>query len=76
MTSRANHWSEAEILCLISVRQERSVAEILDGKDRNNKACDIMVEKMKHAGYNNGQNYPKQGEVIATGVYTCQGCSN
>ena len=29
-----------------------SVAEILDRKDRNSNAYDIMVEKMKDAGYN------------------------
>ena len=50
MTSRANNWSEAEVLYLISVWQERSVAEILDGKDRNNKAYEIMLETMKDAG--------------------------
>ena len=27
------------------------VADILDGKDRNNKAYEIMAEKMKEAGY-------------------------
>ena len=44
MTSRANNWGEAEI-CLISIWQERSVADILDGKERNNyynKAYEII----------------------------------
>ena len=50
MTSRANNWGEAEV-CLISIWQERSVADILDGKDRNNKAYEIMAQKMKEAGY-------------------------
>ena len=42
MTGRANNWSEAEALCLISVWQERSVGEILDGKTettRLTKSC-------------------------------------
>ena len=30
--------------------QERSVAEILDGRDRNNNAYDITVEKKKDDG--------------------------
>ena len=51
LTSRANNRREVDILCLISVWQERSVAEILDRKDRNSKAYDIMVEK-KDAAYN------------------------
>ena len=38
MTSRANNWGEAEVVFLISIWQETSVADILDGKDRNNKA--------------------------------------
>ena len=59
MTSRANNWSEAEVLYLISVWQERSVAEILDGKDRNNKAYEIMLETMKDAGYKAGTAAPQ-----------------
>ena len=51
MASRANNWGEAEVVCLISIWQERSVANILDGKDRNNKAYEIMAQKMKEAGY-------------------------
>ena len=51
MTSRTNNWGEAEVVCLISIWQERSVADILDGKDRNNKAYEIMAHKMKEAGY-------------------------
>ena len=43
MTSRANNWGEAEVVCLISIWQERSVADILDGKDRNNKAYEIIL---------------------------------
>ena len=46
MASRANNWTETEVLCLISIWQDRSVAEILDGKDRNSKAYDMMAGKM------------------------------
>ena len=53
MTTRANNWGDAVVVCLISIWQERSVADILDGKDRNNKAYEyeIMAQKMKEAGY-------------------------
>ena len=43
MTSRANNLGEAEVVCLISIWQERSVADILDGKERNNKAYEIII---------------------------------
>ena len=46
MASRANNWTETEVLCLISIWQDRNVAEILDGKDRNSKAYDMMAGKM------------------------------
>ena len=51
MTSRANNWGEAEVVCLISIWQERSVADILDGKDLNNKAYEIMAQKMPPRDY-------------------------
>ena len=48
MTSRANNWGEEEVVCLISIWQERSVADILDGKDRNNKEYEIIKFSLCH----------------------------
>ena len=44
----ANNWGEAEVVCLISIWQERSVADIVDGKDRNNKAYEIIKFSLCH----------------------------
>ena len=70
MTSRANNWGEAEVVCLISIWQEKSVADILDGKDRNNKAYEIMAEKMKEVHHPNGCSRPEQSEGVTASVDT------